>query len=518
MSDEKFVIFNQQYDLGYEKLINNHNISAFIRYRNYKDNVYWQVDSNLNVELDGMRPEDDIYLRGSQAIYGEKGSVIRVINSAIFNVNYSYRKKYSISLIADRDHLKEGYYVDRSDWFASLAVDWELSKEQWLPVPAWMDAFHIYANWGQAGNYPLNSLSNDLYSTSSEYFAGDSIVKGVYIANLANHYLTREKVTEQNYGTELTLLKNRLVLSADYFTKYNSDLLIQRTIPLYYGGGVFYQNIGEMKNSGVELSLEIIPLDRPDFTWMIKAGYATNHQTITRLYEGESISFNQTDILYPDFYARENEALGSITGYSYQGVWDDSIHSYQVNGFQKYKNHKGLAYLKVDTLARRKINETDKTVIGNSIPDFTCNWINMIRYKNFSCEMLWYAVVGADKYNATKAATYITGVNEAVREIVLDTMNYITDKVFYESSFFIEDASFIRLKNLSFTYNQPKKIASKIGVEYTLSFENLLTFTRYTGYDPEATIYTSNNFSDNAIDRGSYPNARGIYLSINLSF
>ncbi len=340
----------------------------------------------------------------------------------------------------------------------------------------------------------------------------------MYISNLANHYLTHEKVTEQNYGTEIAFLKNRLIISADYFVKYNSDLLIQRSIPLYYGGGVFYQNIGVMKNSGVEVSLEITPVDKPDFTWMTRAGYSSNHQFITKLYKGEPISFNHTDILYPDFYAEENKSLGSITGYSYQGVWDDSIHSDQINGFIKYKNHKGIAYLKTDTLGRRVMNENDKTVIGNSIPDFTCNWINMIRYKNFSCEMLWYAVIGVDKYNATKASTFIAGTNMAVRGIILDSMNYITDKVFYESSFFVEDASFIRLKNLSFTYSQPKKIASRISVEYTLSFENLLTFTRYTGYDPEATIYTSNNFSDNAMDRGSYPNARGFYFNINLSF
>jgi hypothetical protein len=132
--------------------------------------------------------------------------------------------------------------------------------------------------------------------------------------------------------------------------------------------------------------------------------------------------------------------------------------------------------------------------------------------------MLWYAVEGVDKYNATKAATYMAGTNEAVRKIVLDTMNYITDNAFYESSFFVEDASFIRLKTLSFTYSQPTKILGKISVEYTLTFENLITFTHYTGYDPEATIYTSNNFSDNAIDRGSYPNPMGVYFTINLTF
>jgi TonB-linked SusC/RagA family outer membrane protein len=518
LSDENFMVFNQQYDLGYEKLINNHSISAFIRYRNYKDNVYWKVDSVLNVELEGLQPEDDIYLRGSQAIYGEKGSVIRAINSAIANINYNYKKKYSLSLIMNLDHLKEGYYVDKTELFSSLALDWDISKERFLHIPSFIDAFHLYVNWGQAGNYPLNSLSNDLYSASTKYTANDDVVTGAYISNLANHHLTHEKVTEQNYGTEITALKSRIIISVDYYVKHNSDLLIQRTIPIYYGGGVFYQNIGEMKNSGVEISLELTPVDRPNFAWITRTGYSTNNQYITRLYEGEPISFNYTDVLYPDFYAEENKSLGSITGYSYQGVWNDEVHSNAVNGKQKYIKHMGLAYLKLDIVNRQKITENDKTVIGNSIPDFTCNWINIIKFKNFTFEMLWYAVAGVDKYNATKASTYITGTNAAVRGIVLDTMNYITDKVFYESSFFVEDASFIRLKTLSLTYTQPKKFFSRIGAEYTLSFENLLTITHYTGYDPEATIYTSNNFSDNAMDRGSYPNPRGIYFCINLSF
>jgi TonB-linked SusC/RagA family outer membrane protein len=517
-SKENFIIFNQQYDISFDKSLKEHNISAFIRYRNYKDNVYWKVDSVLNVELDGLQPEDDIYLRGSQAIYGEKGAVIRSINSAIANINYSYKNKYSLSLIANLDHLKEGYYVNQTELFSSLAFDWDISKEEFLRMPSWVDGFHLYANWGQAGNYPLNSLSNDLYSTSSQYTANDTVANGAYISNLANHYLKLEKVTEQNVGTEIALLKNRIVISGDYYLKHNSNLLIQRTIPLYYGGGTFYQNIGEMKNSGVELSLEINPFSRPNFEWIIRAGYSTNNQYITKLYEGEAISFNNTDVLYPDFYARENEALGAITGYSYQGVWNDEIHSDEVNGYQKYIENRGLAYLKFDTVVTSRITEDDKTVIGNSIPDFTCNWINMIRYKNFTCEMLWYAVAGVDKYNATKAATYVTGTNSEVRDIILDTLGCLRDNVFYESSFFVEDASFIRLKTLSFTYSQPKKIANKVSAEYTLSFENLLTLTRYTGYDPEATIYTNNNFTDNAMDRGSYPNPRGVYFSINLSF
>jgi hypothetical protein len=97
-------------------------------------------------------------------------------------------------------------------------------------------------------------------------------------------------------------------------------------------------------------------------------------------------------------------------------------------------------------------------------------------------------------------------------------MDFIVYEPFYQSSFFVEDASFIKLKTLSFIYTPQKKIIDRVGMEFKLSFENLITLTRYTGYDPEATTHTNNNYTDNAIDRGSYPNPKGVFFSINLNF
>jgi TonB-dependent starch-binding outer membrane protein SusC len=380
----------------------------------------------------------------------------------------------------------------------------------------WLNSFNLYLNWGKVGNYPLNSLSDDLFSTSLKYSANNTIVKGVSISNLANHYIVPEKVTETNYGTRISLFEERIKLSADYYIKNYSDLLLHRDIPSYYGGGIFFDNIGKMYNSGIELNLEMIPVRNTEFYWSTQAGFSTNNQYITKLKDGEPIKFTSPDVLYPDFIINENVPLGTITGYSYHGKWNELSES-DIDS-KKYFNQLGFAYLKVDTINKKTINENDKTIIGNSLPDFTFNWINSFEYKNFSCEMLWYGVIGTDKYNATKAATFITGTNAEVRNLVLDKVNGIRDKIFYESSYFIEDASFIRLKTLSFSYSPRKKIASKISMKYSISFENLVTLTRYTGYDPEATIYTDNNFSDNAIDMGSYPNPQAIYISIGLTF
>ncbi|HET6558223.1 MAG TPA: TonB-dependent receptor [Prolixibacteraceae bacterium] len=396
-----------------------------------------------------------------------------------------------------------------------MALNWDLAIENLLPFPQWVNAFNLYVNWGQSGNYPLNSLSNDLYSSRPQYVADNEVAQGAYITNLANHYLVPEKVTETNYGSQIALFKNRVVLSADYYEKTNSDLLIQRPIPYYYGGGFFYQNIGQMKSKGLELGLEITPIDREDFYWNTRMGFSTNDQSITKLHDGP-INFSSTDVLIPDFIARENETLGAITGYSYQGKWADL--SEDEIASKKYIMSWGMAYLMMDTTVHKTINDKDKTIIGNSLPDFTFNFLNEIDYKNFSCEMLWYGVIGADKYNATKASTYITGVNADVRNLVLDKFKCQSNPQLYKSSYFIEDASFIRLKTVSLSYAQPKKIASLIAMKYMLSFENLITLTHYSGYDPEATVYTNNNYMDNAMDRGSYPNPMGVYFSINMTF
>ena len=510
-SNEGAITIDQQYDLKYNKQLKNHRINAFIRYRDHKDNTFWEIDSIIRT-TDELAPLNDIYLRGSQAIYGEKGSIIRSIRSVIANANYNYKNKYFVSALANFDQLKEGHYVDRHDFFPSVALNWDISKESILTIPSWLNAFNIFINWGQAGNYPLNSLSNDLYTTDLKYLDNN----GVAITNLANHYIVTEKVSETNYGTNISLFHERLKISANYYTKINSELLVQRKIPLYYGGGYFFDNIGEMRNKGIELSLDITPVSNKSFYWTSHASFSKNNQTLTKLNNGVPIKLSDKDVLIPDFILNEDVPLGSITGYSYHGPWNDLTVTEAES--KLYTKHYDMAYLKGDTLIKWRLSDVNKTIIGNALPKFTFNWINRFEYKKFSCEMFWYGVIGCDKYNATKASTYITGINSEVRKIVMNKIKCITDQVFYESSYFIEDASFIRLKTLNFSYSPAKKIAKKVSVEYSLSLENLITLTHYSGYDPEASIYTDNNFTDNAIDKGAYPNPRGTYFSINLNF
>jgi len=232
------------------------------------------------------------------------------------------------------------------------------------------------------------------------------------------------------------------------------------------------------------------------------------------LADDQDMVFRSTDMLFPDFIISENGKLGDIYGYKYLGKWTSEdeqkkdIHYTQIKGFK---------YLNADTVYSiyGVLTDNDKVVIGNSIPDFNWNLISSFRYRNFEFDFTLYSSWGMQKYNATRAGTILTGVNREVNQFYKDSLTGIGASQFYESSYFIDDASFIRLKNVSISYEPGKKL---LGVNYrlSLSVENLFTITKYKGYDPEATTYTDNNFSDNAVDRGSYPNPKSVFVTIEI--
>ena len=410
--------------------------------------------------------------------------------------------------------MKEGNHVHAKELFPSIALSWDLSNENWLKSVELLNELSLYSNWGITGNYPLNSLSNDLYakrllSNEKEY------EKGIYISNLANHALVPEEVEEVNLGLKVDAFQNRVSFSANYYLKENRNLIINRAIPYYYGGGRFLGNFARMHHYGLELMIDAYPVETDNLKWNTILGYAFDKQIVMDVYTGQdTLLFNKSQILIPDFYVAKNSRIGDIVGYKYEGIWtekDDLLQDSNCvnrNGIKYYKKSRNGSGLSPD----------DKVVIGNSLPDFTCHWINSFQYKNLTVNMHWNAVVGVDKFNATRATTYFTQLNKEVRTFVENGQGHFMDPVFYESSYFVENASFVRLKNLSFVYKLKKQIFGKVQTSFTLSFENLITISPYKGYDPEATSYTDNSFSDNAIDMGAYPSPKSIFFGIDIIF
>ena len=510
-SHEDYALANNQVNLTYTRNLGKHSINMVASTKFYRDMVKWNLDSIVS-DFESNTKRENIFTRGNMSILGEEGKAIRHINSLIGHVNYNYSGKYFISLAANNENLKEGTTRDITMLFPSLALKWDLAREPLLNRLVWLDHLNLIFNWGRSGNYPLNSLSRDLFS-DEYYIYPDTVYYGYTVDNPANHKLKPEIVEGYNLGGEISLFHDRLIFQVNYYAKTNYNLIIQRDIPYYYGGGRIFINIAEMHIDGLEYKLEAFPVSQSDWLWYSRLSLSTFNQMVNKL-DGSDKYYYEDDILIPDFVIKENAVLGNILGYKYLGKVENGT---EEEDFENVIFVDGGMYAKPDTVSPT-LGDDDKVVIGNILPDFTFDFYNSLQYKNLALDMLWYAVVGVDKFNSTRASTYISGLNAEVNDFIADTNSVIASEVFYRSSYFVEDASFLRLKTLSISYSPKKLLYDKIKWKITLGADNLVTLTRYKGYDPEATIYTDNTFSDNAIDLGAYPNPRAYYVSINLKF
>lgn len=511
VSHENYALANNQLNLTYKNSLGLNNINFVTIGKFYRDMVEWTIDS-LAAQFDKLTDLENLYTRGNLAIQGESGRVVRHINSWMAHLNYDYSKKYFLSLAANYENLKEGTSRNLTKLFPSIAVTWDLAKEYGLNHIRQLDHFNVFFNWGISGNYPLNGLSRDIYA-QKRYLYPDTVYVGYSVDQLANHKLEPEIIQGYNLGTEISFFKKRLNLQANYYVKANKNLILQRDIPYYYGGGRIYINIAEMGIHGFEFKLEGTPILNSDWQWYSRFNFSTFREQVNKL-DGQDKYFYNDNILIPDFVIREKAPLGNFLGYKYLGkVKRGTVQSDYPNVV--FSN--GGMYENVDTITNQ-LNLTDKVVIGNILPKYTWNWYNSFDYKHFSLEAVWYAVIGVDKFNATRAMTFITGLNSDINAFIADTNKAITGSAFYQSSAFVENASFVRLKSLSLSYTTEKLFTDKIKVKFTLGADNLITLTHYKGYDPEATIYTDNVFSDNAVDLGAYPNPRSYYLSIDMTF
>ncbi len=524
-TQENIAVIARNYKLKYEISNNSHQLKIDLGYRYNSENIFWDTPNKVDASSAEGYPE--IYQRGSMAIFGEKGSTTRRIRSLYMHINYNYKSKYIVSLAGNYDHLDENDDAFAKQLFPSVAISWDVAKEPFLYDLKALNSLELYANWGIAGNYPLNGLARDLYaeprnhellrdSPDGNWFGVDTTPPAQHIENLANHHLRPELVTEYNLGTRVSLFNERLIINYNYYNKTNHDLILFRDIPIYYSEGRQMYNIGELNSWGQEIVLETLPIQTKDFSWYNRFNYSMNRQMIVSL-NSLDLVFSNRDRLIPKFVVKVNRPIGDFIGYKYIAKYDPED-EYQAELVNKEKAciHMGILYEKIDTISGI-LNENDKAVIGNSIPDFVFSFHNAFRYKTFQLDMIIYGVVGVDKYNATRAATYMSGVNSDIHKIMLDGKRYYKSDIFYESSYFVEDASFIRLKQVSFSYFPNKKWFGCIP-EISITGENLITITRYKGYDPEASIYTNNNFSDNGIDRGAYPIPIGWIISVGLKF
>jgi TonB-linked SusC/RagA family outer membrane protein len=458
------------------------------------------------------------------------------LSSFLGRVNYSFQDKYLITASVRRDGTSKFQGDNKYSVFPSIGLGWRVSEEGFMKDLDVLSSFKIRGGWGLTGNQAIpayGTYSN--YQTSSfeafTPFNNSTLTPGILLGNIGNAGLKWETTEQINIGTDIELLKGSLAFSFDYFVKNTSDLLLNQPIAPYLGGGNIIKNVGNVQNKGIELSLNATPISTGAFTWNSAFNISfldnkvVNLGAVDTLFTGSNVGSGLSS--QSEFVLIEGQPLGSNWGLQYQGTWKPN----EVEEAKLYGAKPGDSRYQ-DLNNDKQITTQDFQIIGRSQPKTSLGWNNTFTYKGLSLNIFIQSLLGFDKLNYTYGVTvaptadvreylhadikdrYIPGVNETSDIPAFSGSN----KTYYQSSRFIQQGDFIRLKNVSLSYTLPTTLVKSVGVQVFLTGTNLLTWTKYKGFDPESTSVGSGTDINQGIDYGSYPNSKTYVAGVRFQF
>lgn len=456
----------------------------------------------------------------------------------LLRANYIYKDKLILTLSGRRDGTSR---FKNNKWgnFYSGAIAYNLAEERFMKDIKNISLFKIRASAGQTGNANVSTLGAFSQLRNTNYNFNGVEVPGQSPANLANENLSWETTQQINAGIDLGLFSDRIFLTADYYVKNTKDLILQTPIPNITGFDFAFQNIGELQNSGVELALNTINIKASDFEWTTSFNITFNSSDIKELGQGGQpifVDVNFDNIIKDEVILQEGGEIGSLFGYVQDGI-------YQPEDFDSSGNllipGRGVGELPGDIRFKDLngdgiVNADDRTVIGNTLPDYFGSLSNTFRYKGLDLSVLLQYSVGNDVFNATRTRTEIfTGGAENQSVKYLDrwtpenssSEQYARFNSLVPASTFVEDASFLRIRNIRLGYSLPSTLVKKYNIDNLrlyVSADNLKVFTKYSGYDPEISTNQADGRRSSVLssgfDYGGFPRARTITLGLNLDF
>lgn len=473
-----------------------------------------------------------------------KGSMM----SFIFRTNYAYDDRYIATFTFRRDGTST-FVKNKWGSFYSGALAWNAKQESFLQNSNTVSTLKLRASVGEVGNsnVPTAGSFAQLYNTNTAF--GTDVSIGQSSVTLANENLTWEKTLEYNFGIEYGMWNERLHIDLDLYNKTTRDLLLEAPVLNISGYPKAWQNIGSIRNSGIELSLNASLVDTRNFQWSMTANMTHNKSRILKLgqsgapvYLGISCLNDQSAVIL-----REGGSVGELYGYRAVGLYqlDEFDTSTGSTGNTIYTLKSGIPSQGVgeqpgsiklaDRDDNKKIDDNDREVIGNFLPDVYGAFSTTFNWKSLNLYLGFQYSIGNDMYNANyvMTASYTgDGSNQIARWMKRWTpANQADDPLYYSqiptklvSSAHVEDASFLRFSTARLTYTFPAKLLSRTKhvemCKFYVSADNLYTFTRYSGYDPEVGI-SQNSASailSQGFDYGNFPHARTFTFGVNLSF
>lgn len=473
--------------------------------------------------------------------------------SFLVRANYNYRYKYYLTASFRADGSSKFPEHNRFGYFPSVGASWNFSRENALKEWKWLTNGKLRASWGRTGNN-RTSTPYDFYAqitttpghqNSFDYVFGGENVSGYYTSNMANDRLKWETTTQFDVGLDLAFIDDRIRITADWYMKDTDDLLLNATLPLSSGYETAMVNVGKIRNTGFEFSLETVNIKTRNFQWSTSFNIAFNRNEIRALNSGENtlipspVRWDQNYNGQIPYISQVGKPTGLMYGYLYDGTYkaDDFNQAGELKQGVPYMSEYARTQIKpgdakyVDINGDGIITDDDRTIIGCGQPLNTGGFGNTFTWKGFDLNIFFTWSYGNDVLNANRLI-FESGYKREVNQLssYVDRFNSETNpdsdipralangtQVY--SSRVVEDGSFLRLKNISLGYTIPSKATRKIRISSIRVFvtaDNVWTLTGYSGPDPE--VSTRNSVLTPGFDWSAYPRSYGLSAGVNVTF
>lgn len=532
---------------------------------NSLDNLYLEFPvDNFGLNQVGM---------AKSAIYSSGISKNGLV-SMFGRVSYNYNNRYLFTGTMRADGSSKFAKDNQWGYFPSASGAWRITEEDFMKDQNIFDNLKLRVGYGTAGNC---NIENNMYAT--DYSAGHYAINKADVSTLipgnivGNPKIKWEATTTTNIGLDVSVLHNRVNLSLDLYNNESNNLIIKNSIPTSTGYSYQYQNIGSIRNRGVEVVLNTNNIRNKNFTWSTDFNIAFNRSKVLSIYgNAGSDHFIQNYDSRIDYYIQVGKPLGQFYGYKYDGVYTTSDFTQKADG--TYTLNAGVPSLKgrdrtkvkpgdvkyVCTAGQKDLNGNpvwstdDRTVLGNAQPKFQGGLNNSFTYKGFDLSVFMNFVYGNKIFNMSSQrfiGPYLPNQNaldvmnsrfalvdpatgkesknlerlatlnpqqsakNAMWSLNSDNKIAISDALDY----YLEDGSFLRLSTITLGYTLPKNLTNKARINNAriyCTLNNIYTFTSYSGYDPE--VAATSSALTQGIDNSSYPRSKSYVIGLNLTF
>ncbi|WP_195498483.1 SusC/RagA family TonB-linked outer membrane protein [Alistipes timonensis] len=518
----------------------------------------WQRQESEGFDIDVTRFDTDYFMwnnLGAGAYIGVPGSSYKAINHLSFFTRaiYTYDERFTATFSLRADGSSRFGEDSRYGYFPAASVSWKMTREKWLKNVKWISELKPRFSVGVTGNDRIGEYKSPTMLSSNKVLVNGQSYNGTTISQIGNPNLQWETTHEYNGGLDVGLFKNRIRFSVDAYYKKTYNLLYNYRLPQTTGYSQVSANVGNIDNKGVEFEIHTRNIEHRNFSWNTDFNIGWNKSTITDLGGNDHVvlyhmgnGVNQ-DITFLEI----GQPLGIIKGYETSiyknwdevyaddAVWvEDPLNIQTRPGMIKYIDQNGDGV----------INDQDKVVLGQALPNVMGGFTNTFNYKNWSLTVFFNYALGGKiiNTNVTKLDLYQAGNNNAYADglgawrpanpitgdqgwmggskpLPSSNSSPSTARLYTQNVIdrWIEDGSYLRLKTLSLTYTVPEKISRKIGMQrlmLSLKGTNLWTWTKYRGFDPEMSSSVGTSNSTLGIDRSSYPASKSFTFNVNITF